>query len=55
MTYYIEIVSYETGDVARRMGPYAERKADKVDAGININLNHERFYTRLTQTDNKAT
>ena len=44
---YVEIVEYEKGKVVKRMGPMFEYKADKVDDGANINLNHEKYYTRI--------
>ena len=29
------------------MGPMPERKAERVMNGVLINLNHERYYTRI--------
>jgi len=45
--FYVEIVSYENDKVEERRGPFSERRADKIDDGLNINLNHEAFYTRI--------
>lgn len=45
--YYVEIVNYDTDEVVKRMGPMSERKADKVDNAANINLNHDKYYTRI--------
>jgi hypothetical protein len=47
--YYVEVVSYETGEVVKRMGPMSENKADKVESGFDRNLNHEKFYTRVIE------
>lgn len=47
MKYIVEIVSFETGEVAKRIECETERKAERVDGGININLNHEKYYTRI--------
>lgn len=47
--WYVEIVDIETEEVVNRMGPFSERKAEKVEDGANINLNHERYYTRVVQ------
>ena len=52
--YYVEIVAYEDDEVASRMGPMSERKANKVDAGANINLNHEEYYTRIVQEGDES-
>jgi hypothetical protein len=45
--YYVEIVAYENDEVVKRMGPMSEWKADKVERGVNINLNHSEFFTRV--------
>lgn len=47
--YYVEIVEHGTGTVVKRMGPMAEQKADRVEGGVSINLDHERFYTRVVR------
>jgi len=50
--YFVEIVKYgEPEEIVKRMGPMTEWKADKVDAGANINLNHELFFTRIARLD----
>ena len=56
--WYVEIWSYgvdrETGKPEERKGPFAsERQADRVDGGMNINLNHEKFYTLVVQDVNR--
>lgn len=53
MNFYVEIVKYgEPEEVVKRMGPMAERQADKVDNGANMNLNHEEYYTRIVEEMN---
>lgn len=47
MQYYVEIVNTETREVVKRIGPMSEWRADKVEDGANINLDHERFHTRV--------
>jgi len=45
---FVEIVKYgDPEEVVKRVGPMSERKAEKVDSGININLNYEQFFTRI--------
>jgi hypothetical protein len=52
--YYVEIVKYgEPEKVVERFGPMSERKADRVDTGININLNHELFFTRTIEAETR--
>ena len=47
MNHYIELVSYETNEVVETKGPFTEWKANKVDDGMNINLNHEKYFTHI--------
>lgn len=47
MTHYVEIVSYETSEVVERMGPMEGRQAVRCANGIDINLNHDEFFTRV--------
>lgn len=53
--HYVEIVEMDDDGkerVEKRMGPMGERKAEKVERGVSINLNHERYFTRVvTQED----
>ena len=45
---FVEVVQYGKKDrVVKRLGPMSERMADKTDDGLNINLNHEKFFTRI--------
>ncbi len=53
--YYVEIVAYKNDRVAKRMGPFSERKAERVDGGANINLDHENFYTRIVDDVDQRT
>lgn len=44
----IEIVEHATDKVERKLGPYAsESLRDRADAGLQQNLDHERFFTRF--------
>lgn len=54
--WYVEIVPYgrefpETDPGFKRMGPMFKREAERVDSGANINLNHDRYYTRLRRAN----
>lgn len=51
MKYFVEIVRSETDGVVKTMGPFSEKKADKIEGGININLNHEVYFTRVIVFD----
>ena len=56
MNYYVEIIRCLTDpeEVVKSMGPMSERKAEKVDAGAVINLNHTEYYTRIVQKEEGA-
>ena len=48
----VDIISKETHEVITRVHlrpPKGERMANKTEDGININLDHERFYTDLVE------
>lgn len=44
---YLEIRKYEGNEVVKRMDvtSMSERKIDRIDSGMNINLNHKEYYT----------
>lgn len=52
---YIEIVAFDGDKVIRRVDVTyeSERNRAKIDSGININLNHNQYYTRDKQSDIK--
>ena len=41
---YVEVRESATDKVVERLGPMDERKAEKVERGLEINLDHERYY-----------
>ena len=48
---YVVIIKRENEEEVRKMGPFSEHKAEKVERGANINLNHELFYTLIVPED----
>lgn len=47
--YMVEIVETETGKVERTLGPARGRLLEKLEAGVNRNLNHKVFHTRVRE------
>lgn len=48
MKFYVEVVEYSDPEkIVKRMGVMSESKAEKIDAGITVNLNHEKYFTRV--------
>ena len=46
---FVEIVDSSTDAVVKRLGPFgSENLTEKADRGVNVNLDHARFYTRTT-------
>jgi len=56
MTYIIQIIEHGTGRIEKEFAPItSERRADKIDDGVNINLDHTRFYTVIKNTEEETT
>ena len=49
MKYFVEIVSKKTKEVEHRIECKSEHNAEKVERGVNINLNHDKYVTRVVQ------
>lgn len=43
MKWIVEIVEYDTGRIERAIDCESERRAERVEDGVNINLNHARL------------
>lgn len=43
----IEVVDEATNSVVKAIDCASKRQADRIEAGLNINLNHERYFTRI--------
>ena len=55
MNTYIEIKEKSTNKVVKRFDVTGkhERMIEKFDDGLNINLNHDKFYTIINKTKRK--
>ena len=47
MSARVEIVSRETEQAVKVMRYDTERLAEKAERGVEVNLDHERYYTRI--------
>ena len=43
----VEVVEYKTDKVVKSIEVSSKRKAEKVMDGLDINLDHDKYYTRL--------
>lgn len=53
--WFVEIVAYDAGENAqpvKRLGPMDERNADKTERGLNRQLNHGQYFTRMVIAPN---
>lgn len=59
MSHSVQIIAYSNGTkdepvehVEHTLGPYdSERTAERAEDGVNRNLDHGRFYTRIVSDD----
>jgi hypothetical protein len=50
MKWFVEVVEHGAEEkIAKLIECDSERAAERVERGVNINLNHERFFTRLKE------
>lgn len=45
---YVQIVKDATGECTTQMGPMSRRRAEKIQRGANINLNHDEWSVLIT-------
>ncbi len=49
--HYVDIIAFEDEKTVKRLGPFtSERKARKVCDGAEINMDHDRYFTRIEST-----
>jgi hypothetical protein len=41
----VELIEYKTDKVVKEFVCNSERAAERIDGGLNINLNHAEYYT----------
>jgi hypothetical protein len=52
---YIEIKEYDSENVVKRLdvSGKTDRSIEKIELGMNRNLNHDQFYTRVYESEVK--
>ena len=48
-TYKVEVVDAETNEVVKTLETANLRTAERVEDGMNINMNHMRYFTRIVE------
>lgn len=51
--FYVQIIAFDGEKLIKEMGPFSEREANMVDNGVNINLNHDKYYTIIQKKYNE--
>lgn len=49
MKYFIDIINYDTAKVVKSISAHSRREAERLDGGVNINLDHENYYTLIRE------
>lgn len=49
MNYTVQVIEYATSEVVKKIQCDNERMADRVERGLSINLNHDRFFTQVVR------
>ena len=42
--WYVNIIEEATGDVVETIKAKTEKEAERIERGVEINLNHEKYY-----------
>lgn len=50
----VEIVKFESGEVVKSFSQLGDFEAERVENGVNINLNHEQYYTRIVTEEEEV-
>ena len=53
MSHIVKVINAETGEVVKEVECESERQAERMDDGLNINLNHQQFYTLIEKREAK--
>jgi len=52
MNIYVEIKLIETSEVVERIGPISTiRRAEQVERGVNININHDEYSANIIESE----
>jgi hypothetical protein len=51
--YQVQIIRAEDGTVTKAMETSSKKMAERLEDGVNINLNHEEYYTQIVEVEEK--
>lgn len=47
----VQIIDWETNKVQKEFDPTSKGRAERIEDGVNINLNHDKFYTKIVERE----
>lgn len=47
MAWLVQIIDTKTGKVAQSIKCSGEKSAERVEIGVSINLNHDKYHTKI--------
>ena len=50
MAYKVQVIDADTDEVVKEIEAANLRTAERVENGLNINLNHMRYFTRIEES-----
>lgn len=50
MAWLVQIIDTKTGKVAQSIKCSGEKSAERVEIGVSINLNHDKYHTKIEDT-----
>lgn len=46
---FVEVLENATGKIVKRLGPMPVRKAERIESGMDANLDHENYHVRIRE------
>ena len=53
MTYHVQIIETATSEVVEEMNAGSERAAERMQRGVEINMNHVEYHTKIVEKSNE--
>ena len=47
--FFVEVLDEESGEIVKRVECSSERGAERVELGMLVNMNRDKFYTRIVK------
>ena len=51
--YVVQVRKIDTDEIVKELGPKSERECERIERGLEINLNHEAYYTAIVAAEAK--